>query len=104
MCFLLRTAFIVRHECGYVVASFSLNSKKFLISFFISSLTKLSLSRVLFSFHVYVYFQLFLLVFKTSLVHGDLIGCMGLFHSFVSVEACFVTYYMVSFGEDTVKC
>ena len=35
------------------MSSFSLNSKKSLISFFISSLTKLSLSRVLFSFHVY---------------------------------------------------
>ncbi len=52
MSFPLRTAFIVSHKFGYVVASFSLNSKKSLISFFISSLTKLSLSRVLFSFHV----------------------------------------------------
>jgi hypothetical protein len=34
----------VYHKFGYVVASFSLNSKKSLISLFISSLTKLSLS------------------------------------------------------------
>jgi hypothetical protein len=54
MSFPLRTAFIVSHKFGYVVASFSLNSKKSLISFFISSLTKLSLSRVFFSFQVYV--------------------------------------------------
>ena len=50
MSFPLRTAFIVSHKFGYVVGSFSLNSKKSLISFFISSLTKESLSRVLFSF------------------------------------------------------
>jgi hypothetical protein len=42
-----RNAFIV---FGYAVASFSLNSKKSLISFFIPSLTKVSLRRVLFSF------------------------------------------------------
>jgi hypothetical protein len=41
------------HKFGYVVHSFSLNSKKVLISFFISSLTKVSWSRVLFSFHLY---------------------------------------------------
>ena len=50
--FPLRTAFIVSHKFEYVVASFSLNSKKSLISFFISSMNKLSLSAVLFSFHV----------------------------------------------------
>ena len=67
MSFPLRTAFIVSHKFGYVVASFSLNSKKSLISFFISSLTKESLSRVLFSFHVNVGFLLFMLLLKISL-------------------------------------
>jgi hypothetical protein len=47
--FYLRNAFIVPHKFRYVVATFSLNSKKSLISSFIFSLTKLSLSRVLFS-------------------------------------------------------
>ena len=56
MSFPLRTAFIVSHKCGYVVTSFSLNSKKSLISFFLYFLTKVSLSRVLFSFHVNVGF------------------------------------------------
>jgi hypothetical protein len=42
----------VSQRFGYVVASFSLNSKKSLISFFIPSLTKVSLRRVLFSFQV----------------------------------------------------
>jgi hypothetical protein len=46
------------------VASFSLNSKKSLISFFISSLIKLLLSRVLFNFHVYMGFVLFMLLLK----------------------------------------
>ena len=46
MSFPLRTAFIVFHKFGYLVALFSLNSKKSLISFFISSLTKVSLSSV----------------------------------------------------------
>jgi hypothetical protein len=67
MSFHLSIAFIVSHKFGYVVASFSLNSKKSSLSFFISSLTNLSLSRALFSFHVYVDFLLFLLLLKTSL-------------------------------------
>jgi hypothetical protein len=46
----------VSHKLGYDVSIFSLNSRKSLISFFISSLTKLSLSKELFSFHVYVDF------------------------------------------------
>jgi hypothetical protein len=46
------TAFIVSHKSWYDAPSFSLNSKKSLISFINSSLTKLSLIRLLFSFHV----------------------------------------------------
>jgi hypothetical protein len=38
----------VSQRFWYVVPSFSLNSKKSLISFFISSFTKLSLNRALF--------------------------------------------------------
>jgi hypothetical protein len=56
----------VSHKFGHVVASFSLNSKKSVISFFISSLTKLSLSRVVQLLCVYG-FLLFLLLLKTSL-------------------------------------
>jgi hypothetical protein len=65
--FPLRNAFIMSHRFGYVVASFSLNSKKPLISFFISSLTKVSLRRMLFSFYVNVGFPLFMLLLKISL-------------------------------------
>ena len=46
MSFSPRTVFIVSHTFGYVVASFSLNSKKSLISFLIYSLTKVSVSSV----------------------------------------------------------
>ena len=46
--FPLSTAFIVSCRFGYVVPLFSLNSKRSLISFFISSLTKVSLSIVQF--------------------------------------------------------
>jgi hypothetical protein len=67
MSFPLTTAFIVSHKFGYVVLTFSLNFKNSLISFLISSLTKLSLSRELFSFHMYEGFLLFLLLLKTSL-------------------------------------
>jgi hypothetical protein len=77
--FPLSTAFIVSHMVGYHASSFSLNSIKSLISFFISSLTKLTLSRELFSFHAYVVFLLYLLLLKSS--HGYLIECMGLFQS-----------------------
>jgi hypothetical protein len=58
MSFPLSTAFIVSHKFCYDVSSISFNSKKPLIFFFISSMTKLSLSRALFSFHVYVCFLL----------------------------------------------
>ena len=58
MKFPLKNASIVSHKFGYVVASFSLNSKKTLIFFFIPSLTKVSLSRVLLSFHVNVSYYL----------------------------------------------
>ena len=64
MRFPLWIAVIVSHMFGYVVASFSLNSKKSLISFLISSLTKESLSRVLFSFHVNAGFLLFMELLK----------------------------------------
>jgi hypothetical protein len=79
MSFSLTIAFIVSHKFWYDMSSFSLHSKKPLISFFISSLTKLSLSKM-FRFHVYVCFQVFFgWYLRPDLVHVDLIGYMGLF-------------------------
>jgi hypothetical protein len=40
MNFPLSTASIVSHKFGYIVSSFSLNSRKSIISFFTSSLTQ----------------------------------------------------------------
>ena len=65
MSFPLRTVFIVSHKFTYVVASFSLNSKKSLISLFISSLTKLSLRRVV--VQLQREFLLFMLLLKINL-------------------------------------
>jgi hypothetical protein len=56
MNFPLSTAFIVSNKFGDYMSTFSLNSRKSLISFFISSLTKLSLIKELFSFFLYVGF------------------------------------------------
>jgi hypothetical protein len=67
MTFPLRTSFILSQKFGYVLASFSLNSKKFLISFFSPSLIKVSLSKVLYSFHVNIGFLLFMLLLNISL-------------------------------------
>ena len=55
MSFHLSAAFIASHRFGYVWV-FSLNSRKSLISFFISILTMLLFNRGLFSFHVYMAF------------------------------------------------
>ena len=74
MSFPLSTAFIGSHKFGCVVPSFTLHSKRSLISVFISSLTKLSLSSALFSFHVYVGFLIFLM-----LDPDDLKRCIRLF-------------------------
>jgi hypothetical protein len=90
------------NKFGYVVASFSLNSKKSLISFFISSLTKLSLSRT-FSFYVYLVFWTICCYWRSAFVHGDLIGRMDYFHIFVTGEARFVTNYTLNFGEGTMR-
>jgi hypothetical protein len=56
--FSLSTAFIGSHKFGYGVILFSWNSIKSLISCFLSSRTKLSLSRE-FSFYEYVGFLLY---------------------------------------------
>ena len=66
MSFPLINDFIESHKLGYIVALFSLNSKMSLISFFIHSLTKVSLKRLLFIFNVNVGFPLFMLLLKIN--------------------------------------
>jgi hypothetical protein len=87
----LTTIFIVPHKFGYVVPSILYNSKKSLISFFIFSLTKLSLRKALLSFLVYVGFLLFMLLSNNSLSLWCSDSYMGLFQLLLSVRACFVT-------------
>lgn len=77
--FSLSTAFIVSHKSVYVVPSFSLNSIKPLIYFFISSLTQWSLNIELFSYHEFVGFLLFLFLLMPRINNGVLIICNGLF-------------------------
>jgi hypothetical protein len=60
MNFPLSTAFSMSHEFGYVVFSFPLNSRKSLISLFISVLTHFSFSSEL-CLHEFVNFLFFLL-------------------------------------------
>jgi hypothetical protein len=55
------------YKFGYDVLSFLLNSKKSLFYVFISVLTKLSLSKQVFSLHVYVGILLLLFLLKNSL-------------------------------------
>jgi hypothetical protein len=57
---------IVSHKFGYVVISFSLNSRKSLISFFLSSLMQRLMNGELFNFHACVGFLVFLLLLKSS--------------------------------------
>ena len=83
------------------MTSFLLYFEKSLISFFISSLTKLSLSRLLFSFHVYVGFLLFMLLLKINLT----LWCSdGVVSNFLCLLRPFVMEHMVNFGEGTVRC
>ena len=102
MSLFISTAFIVCQSFGYVVPLFSLKSKKSLISFFIFSLTKLPLNRVLLSFHVYVGLLLF---FKPSLSFWRCDRMHGIiFNLLVPVEACFVIEHLVKFREGTMRC
>ena len=104
MSFPLRNAFIVSHKFGYVFASFSLSSKKSLISFFIHFLTKVSLRRVLFSFHLNVDFLLFMLLLKISLIpwwSDKMHVTISIF--FYLLRPVF-TNDMVKIGEGTIRC
>jgi hypothetical protein len=79
MSFPLRNAIIVSHMFGYVVASFSLNSKMSLMSLFFLPWPRyhweecFSISTWMFAFYyLFCYW-------KSALIYGDLIGCMGQF-------------------------
>jgi hypothetical protein len=82
MIFPINTAFIVSHEFRYVLPLFSLNSRKFLITFFLYSLAQKSFSRCLLNFHEAVGFLVFLLLLKSSfspLWHDKIYGIIFIF-------------------------
>jgi hypothetical protein len=64
--FPLKAAFAVSHRFWLVVFSFSLTSRKLLISYSISSMTHWSLSNVLFSFQLFTCFLLLFLLLISS--------------------------------------
>jgi hypothetical protein len=68
MIFPVTTAFIVSLKFGYVVSSL-----------FISSLPQWLLHSKLFSFYEYICVLLLCCCWSPTLIHGDLIGCKGLF-------------------------
>jgi hypothetical protein len=82
--------------CATTPGPFSLNSRKYFFSFFISSLTQRSLNRVLFRFHESVGFVVFLLILNPDLIYVWW-DTWVYFNFLVSVEACFVTEYTISF-------
>jgi hypothetical protein len=80
MGFPVRTAFILSHEFGYVVPSFSLNSKMPLISLLLpwqsyDWVECCSASMCMWAFHCFCCY------WKPALAYVDKIGCMGLFQS-----------------------
>lgn len=91
---------------SFIVLSFSmlclhsLNSRKSLISFFMSPLTKLSLC----SFQQYVGFYCFVVFVSLALVCSVLVESMELFQSAFIFEACFVFYCMFNCGEYSMSC
>ena len=84
MSFPLRNGLIVSHKFGYVVASFSLNSKKvfnfFLYSFLVQGIIEKSVvqfPRECWLSIIYVFIE-----DQSALGHGGLIGYMGQFQYF----------------------
>ena len=78
MTFLYSTGFLVSHKFGYGLSTLSLNSRKSLFSYFISSLMQGSLSGELFSIDKFVGFLLFLCCLSPALIHGGMIRYKGL--------------------------
>lgn len=92
----LSTAFIMSHRFRYVVPSFLLNSRKSLISLFLSWPSGYSIE--LFSFLKSVGFVLFLLLLNPALIHGSLIKYMLYLLRLASWPS------VANLGEGSVKC
>ena len=103
MSFPLSTAFIVSHRFGYVVSSFSLSSKKSLISLFLPWPRYHWVEYCSFSMCMWA-FRCFCCYWRPLLLHSDLIGGMGLFRSFYICWGLSCDQYMINFGEATMRC
>ena len=88
MIFPLRTAFIVSHKFGYVLASFSLNSKTSLILSLFLPWPSYHLEECCSSSTCMWDFSYLCCYWRSAFVHGDVIGCMGYFQYF-----CWVLFY-----------
>ena len=96
-------AFKVSHKFGYVVSSFSLNSRKSLISFLISSLTQEWCNCLLFDFPEFVGFLQFVLLLNSNFKawwFDKRQGVIPIF--FVPIEVCYVAEYVVNFIESSM--
>jgi hypothetical protein len=95
------TAFIMSHNFGYAVPSFSLNSKRYLISFFLPWpsyhwVRHCLACSCMWAFCCFSYWRL-------ALVYGNLLWCMELFQYSCICWGLFCDY-VVSFGEVTMRC
>ena len=90
--------FFVFHKIVHVaqLLSFSLNSKKSLLSSFISVLTFLSFISEVCSLHEFVSFVFSLVFWYLVVIHGGLIRYSCYFSFLVCIENCNVSEYVVS--------
>jgi hypothetical protein len=105
MNFTFNIAFIVSYKFWHVVSLLSLNSINYLISYFISSMTKLPMNRELFSFLEYLGFLgfVFLFVFIVIVVIKVHDNTWDYFSLFLSVDSFYLSDYMVNFAEGSMR-
>ena len=105
MSFPLTNAFIVSHKFGYVVASFSLNSKKIFNFLLYSYLDQCIIEQSVVQFPHECWLSIIYVVIEDQ--PQSMVICQDAkdnFNIFVYVEACIVTHYMVYFGGGTMRC
>jgi hypothetical protein len=96
MRFPLRNAFIVFYKIGYVVASFSLNYEKSLISLFLPWPRYHWVECYSASMWMLAFYSLCCYWRSTLVCGGDLIRCMGQFQYLSFCWGCFMSNYMVN--------
>ena len=102
--FPLSNAFLMSYKFWYVIPSLLLNSKKTLISFFIFPWIIFNWVKSCSAFMCMLACCCFRYSWRPTFVHGDMIGCFRICFNLILFEVCFVTNYMVSFEEGTMRC